>query len=216
MSSTPIVSWNVRDVNDPLKSSISPGMRKFHLAIIGLQETQLQGDTVSFLQYAWVGKAYHSTYYTFSRGASALIHKALAYQELDSLIDISGRFLFLYCKLYTITLILAFVYIPPFSREVLQLLQSYLANKPDTPVIVMGDFNCYLDPKLDRHPPISSPRGGRGTALSRLMAEMGWIDIRRIRNPDSKQFSCFSKTHGSLSHIDLCVGTPNMVGNTLK
>lgn len=101
-------------VNDPLKRTmISTCLRKFHPAIIGLQETHLQGDTVGFLPYAWVGKAYHSTYSAFSRGVSVLIHKALAYQELDSLIDVSGRFIFLYCKLYTISLILAFVYIPP-------------------------------------------------------------------------------------------------------
>lgn len=85
--------------------------------IIGLQETHLQGDTVGFLQYAWVGKAYHSTYSAFFRRLSVLIHKALAYQELDSLIDISGRFVFLYCKIYSVTMILVFVYIPPHSHR---------------------------------------------------------------------------------------------------
>ena len=201
MSNTPIVTWNVRGVNDPLKRvMITAGLKKFHPAVIGLQETHLQKDTVGFLQYAWVGKAYHSTYSAFSRGVSVLIHKALAYQEIDSLIDVSGRFVFLYCKLYMLTLILAFVYVPPpFSREVLQLLLLYLANKPDTPVLIMGDFNCYLDPKLDRHPPVSPPRGGRGTALSRLLLEVGWTDIWRIRNPYNRQFSCSSKTHRSLS-----------------
>ena len=93
------------------------------------------------------------------------------------------------------------------------MLLSYLANKPDIPVLIMGDFNCYLDPKLDRHPPVSPPRGGQGTAPSRLLLEVGWTDIWRSRNPHGKQFSCFSKTHGSLSRIDLCVGTPNLVGN---
>lgn len=77
-------------------------------------------------------------------------------------------------------MILAFVYIappPPYSREVLQLLLSYLENKPDTPVLIMGDFDCYLDPRLDRHPPMSLPKGGWGTALSRLLAEVRWMDI---------------------------------------
>lgn len=102
MASTPIMSWNVQGVNDPLKRTmISTVMRRIHPAIIGLQETHLQDNTVSFLQYAWVGKAYHSTYSAFSRGVSVLIHKAIAYQELDSLIDISGRFIFLHCKIYT-------------------------------------------------------------------------------------------------------------------
>lgn len=213
MVSTPIVSWNVRGVNDPLKRvMISSGLRKFHPAIIALQETHLLGDNVGCLQYAWVGKSYHSTHTAYSRGVSVLIHKALAYQELDSLVDGAGRYVFIYCKVYTLTLIIAFIYIPPpFSREVLQLLLMYLAGKPDVPLLIMGDLNCYLDPKLDRHPPVHSPGGGRGTALSRLVTELGWTDFWRIRNPNTKQFSCFSKTHGSLSRIDLSIGTPNLL-----
>lgn len=111
------------------------------------------------------------------------------------------------------TLLLAFVYIPPpFSRDVLQLLLSYLANKPDVTVLIMGDFNCYLYPRLD----IPPSRGGRGKALSRLLSEVGWMDIWCMCNSDKKQFSCFYKTHGSLSRIDLCVGTPNIFIYTSK
>lgn len=166
-------------MNDPLKRSIiSSCLRKFHPAIIGLQETHLLGDTVGCLQYAWVGKSYHSTHSAYSRGVSVLIQSAgLPGDRLDS--GRSGRFIFIYCKLYTLTLLLAFICIPPpFSRDVLQLLLSYLASKPDIPVLIMGDFNCYLDPRLDRHP----PRGGRGTALSRLLSEVGWADFWHTRN----------------------------------
>lgn len=140
---------------------ISSCLRKFHTVIIGLQETHLTWDTVHCLHYPWMGKAYHSTHSAYSHGVSVLIHKTLAYQEIDSLVDSSGCFIFLFCKLYTLTLILAFVYIPPpFSREVLQLLLSYLDDKPDIPTLIMGDFNCYLDPHLDRHPPaLPSPEG---------------------------------------------------------
>lgn len=77
MVSTPIVSWNVRGVNDPLKSTmISSGLCKFYPAIIALQETHLLRDNVSCLQYAWVGKSYHSTHTAYSRGVSVLIHKS--------------------------------------------------------------------------------------------------------------------------------------------
>lgn len=83
----------------------------------------------------------------------------------------------------------------------LQLLLSYLASKPKVPVLIMGNFNCYLDPRKNRHPPISPLKGSRGTALSRLLFELGWTATWCIYNPDTKQFSCISKTHGSLSRI---------------
>lgn len=37
------------------------------------------------------------------------------------------------------------------------------------------------------------------------------MDIWPLCNQNMRQFSCFSKTHGSLSWIDLCVGTSHMV-----
>lgn len=39
--------------------------------------------------------------------------------------------------------------------------------------------------------------------------------IWRHRNPTAKQFSCFSKAHGSLSRIDLAVGNPAMLSSVL-
>ena len=185
MATTPIVTWNVRGVHDPLKRTmIRSGLKKFLPAIVGLQETHLTKDTVGCLGFSWVGKAYHSTHTSYSRGVSVLIHRSLAYQEMDAVVDALGRYVFLYCKLFTVTMILAFVYIPPpFSREVLQLLLSYLGDKPDIPVMIMGDFNACIDPREDRHPPARMPQGNRGTALSRWMGEVGWLDVWRARFP---------------------------------
>lgn len=132
---------------------INSCLKKFHLAIVGLQETHLSKDTVGSLRFSWVGKAYYSTHTTYSRGVSVLVHKSLAYQEMDAVMDSLGRYVFLYCKVFTVTVIFAFVYIPPpFSREILQLLLSYLVDKPDVPIMIMGDFNSCLDPRMDRHP----------------------------------------------------------------
>lgn len=196
---------------------ITSCLRKFHLAIVSLQETHLTRDTVNFLQNPRVGKAYHSTHSAYSCGVSVLIHKSLAFQVLDSLIDPLGCCVFLHCKLFTLTLIIAFVYIPPpFSREILQLLLSYLVDKPEVPILIIGDFNGYLDPRLDRQPPVQPPSGKRGTVLNRLLAEVGWTGVWRLKYPTTKQFSCFSKTHVSISRIDLCVGSSHVLNHVSK
>lgn len=75
----------------------------------------------------------------------------------------------------------------------------------------MGDFNGYLDPRMDIHPPAQPPLGSKGNILSLLLQEVGWIDVWRTKYPTTKQFSCFSKTHGSLSRIGLCVGSPQLL-----
>lgn len=117
-----VVSWNVRGLGDPLKRTIvSTSIRKYLPAICALQEIHLSPDTWSCLNFRWVGRAYHSTHPLFSRGVSVLIHSALDYQELDSVVDSEGRYVILYCRLFSLKCILAFVYIPPpYSHRVLR------------------------------------------------------------------------------------------------
>lgn len=59
---------------------------------------------------------------------------------------------FIHCRLGALTYILTCVYIPPaFTAVVLQLLIFYMDGMSDVPLLVIGDFNCCLDPMLDRH-----------------------------------------------------------------
>lgn len=47
---------------------------------------------------------------------------------------------------------------------------------------------------------------GLGDPLKRTMVEeVGLTNLRRSRNPGERQFLCFSKSHMSLSLIDLCL-----------
>lgn len=66
----------------------------------------------------------------------------------------------------------------------------------------MGNFNGYLDPTLDRHPSAQPLLRGRGTILRRLLQEVGWTDVWWEKQPT---------TRGSLSCIDLCVGSPQLL-----
>lgn len=88
---------------------------------------------------------------------------------------------------------------------------SYLEGGPDLPLLIVGDFNCWLNPYVDKNPIPQAPNPLQGTPLLRLLNEMGWVDIWRHNNPLDKQFSCFSKTYGTLSRIDLAVGNLAML-----
>ena len=128
MAKVSIVSWNVRGMHSPLKRTMLFMCLKFFLpGVICFQETHLTAETVCFLKYMWVGKAYHSTHTSFSRGVSVLVHNALDFQEIDSAADSEGRYVFIHCKIGTLICVLACVYIPPpFKAAVLRLLLSFL------------------------------------------------------------------------------------------
>lgn len=99
-----VVSWNIRGLGDPLKCTmVSTSLRKYLPAICALQETHLIPDSLSCLKFRWVGKSYHCTHPSFSRGVSVLIHGSLDYQELDSVVDTEG-YVILHCQMFSLKL----------------------------------------------------------------------------------------------------------------
>lgn len=207
MTTVTVLSWNIRGLQDPLKRTmVSSLLRKRLPAICALQETHLTADSLSCINFRWVGRAYHSTHTSYSRGVSVLVPGSIDFVELDSELDDEGRYVFLCCKLFSFKCILAFVYVPPpYNNLVLRSLVTFQMKYPETPLYVFGDFNNYTDAVLDKHPPVMGGGGVHRTALGKFIEEVGWRDPWRAKNPGVKQFSCFSKSYASLSRIDLCL-----------
>lgn len=85
-------------------------------------------------------------------GASVLVHRSLDFQLLDSKVEQEGRFMFLLCRVSQLTFILAAVYIPPpLNLTALRALLTFQLGNPGIPLILVGDLNGLIDPKLDRH-----------------------------------------------------------------
>ena len=62
----------------------------------------------------------------------------------------------------------------------------FLAQYPDAYVMCLGDYNMLLDPTLDRHGGVTPKRASRANTLKRLMLEIGWTDLWRTRNPQTR------------------------------
>lgn len=108
MTTVPLVSWNIRGVNDPVKRTmVSTALRKHLPVVCALQETHLVPETLSCLNFAWAEWAYHSTHTSYSRGVSVLIHCSPDFQLLDKRIDSEARYVFLLCRIFQLTCILA-------------------------------------------------------------------------------------------------------------
>lgn len=68
--------------------------------------------------------------------------------------------------------------------------------------IVGGDFNCHLNPLMDRMPADPRVPSKRARALIDTCEEFVFIDVWRTVHPTSKEFTFFSKAYKSSSRID--------------
>lgn len=210
MTAVPIVSWNIRGINDPFRPTMVSTAPWKHLPIICLlPETHLIPETLSCVNFAWVWWAYHATHTSYSRGVSIMmIYRSLDFQLFDKVTqkgDMCSYFAdFSNWRAYLLRCLCMYI----FNAAVLRVLLLYQLGNPDVPLILVGDLNGILDPVLDKHPPpLIGLRGIRPTLL-KFIEEVGWIHPWHFHNPQQKQF-CFSKNHSSLSRIDLCLCTPS-------
>lgn len=128
-------------------------------------------------------------------------------------IDEQGRYIFLFYRIENRACILANMYLPlpPFDLSVLVELTKLALDKPGVLVLVIGDFNMVLDWKLDGFPPGIYTSRIVDSRLPDFLLETGLRDIWRIRNPEARQYSCFSRTQSTLSRIDLVLGNEEII-----
>lgn len=69
-------------------------------------------------------------------------------------------------------------------------------------VIIGGDFNCYLDPVLDRLSTKPPPAITSVGTLNDLIKTRNMVEIWRLQHPTDKEFSFYSHVHKSYTRID--------------
>ena len=71
--------------------------------------------------------------------------------------------------------------------------------------IIGGDFNCPLNPRLDKREGILVPRADVVSAIEGLQTFFNLHDIWRIKNPDIKSYTWSQKS--PLFFVDLIFGS---------
>lgn len=158
------------------------------------------GSRILSLKKPWVGSDFHSTYSSYSRGVSVLVHKALSFVLLDLHLDPDGQYVIIHALCDRLDMIIVGLYVPPPTKMVvLHKIQTIVASYPTSNILIAGDFNMTPNCSADKlHPGLTTD-----TALSRWAEVYGLYDTWRWKNPHSRQFSCHSTTHVTLSRIDL-------------
>lgn len=100
---------------------------------------------------------------------------------------------------------------PPYNVEVLHYVFGKMAQWPNLPILVMGDFNNIMNEEEDRYSTKKGKQKMKRTRFAGQLQEMGLIDLWRIRYPLRREYSCCSSTYGSLSRIDLALGNDNFL-----
>lgn len=209
MASLRLMSWNVRGMGSPRKRlSIFMHIRKYNPHLICLQETHLVPDRISQLRKPWVQWSLHSTYSTYSRGVSLLVHRSLRWEVGLVQKDPEGRYVFVHAWIDSLPYVLLGLYLPPPANlSVLHQAARFAAQFPSATLLCFGDFNLVFDPTFDRFsaspgPSTTSPP----TALAQFLGEMGWHDLWRLNSPSTLVYSCHSTGSNALSRIDYLCG----------
>ena len=120
-----------------------------------LQETHFRNTDVNRIRRSWVGEVFHSRLNSKVRGTAILIHKDISFTAEKIVADPSGGFVIVTGRLlnniYIIVYSLANIYAPNWDDEAF--IKSFFSALPDVDahnLIIGGDFNCVLNPELDR------------------------------------------------------------------
>lgn len=198
------VSWNCKGLNSPVKRSrVLHHLKHLQGKIIYLQETHFKPSVSPRIKCGWVGHSYFSSFNSKSRGVAILIHKSVSFECSHVTSDPGGRFLIVKGKIYDTPVLLVNVYAPNWDNpDFFRQLFSDLPDMSSHFLIWGGDFNCWLNPSLDRSSTKIATITRSARVIKTFMNEFSVSDPWRFFNPAGKAFSFFSHVHHTFTRID--------------
>lgn len=137
------------------------------------------------------------------RGVAILLHKSISFECTKVVTDPNGRYLIVCGKLYQTPVMLINVYGPNWDDE--GFFKSLFSNLPDLSShlpIFGGDFNCWLDPELDRSSVRTCRPSQSAKVIKMFKEQFAIVDPWRFQNPTGKAYSFFSNIHHTFTRID--------------
>lgn len=198
-----ITSWNVRGLRKLTKlKQVINRLKHLRSKIVFLQETHLMASDIPCLEKRWPGQVIYSSYNNYARGVAILVHKSVPFQITQTIQDPTGRYVIAQGNIMLYKVNLINIYGPNEDRpsffEGLLLTVSTLEGL----YIFGGDFNCTLDPVMDRLTGTDISHVQTRRKLTEFIKDLRLVDVWREKNPNKKEFSCHSSTYKTYSRID--------------
>lgn len=198
-----ITSWNVRGLGKITKlKQVLNRIKDLKSKIIFIQESHMTATDVPRLTKRWPGQVFHASLNSQARGIAILIHKLIPFQSIKVIKDPYGRYIIVQGNILSQKINLINIYGPnddsPSFFENLFLTISALEGL----YIIGGDFNCTLDPVLDRSTQLDNTHIKTRKILHNYIHDLRLYDIWIIKNPSKREYSCYSSSYKSHSRID--------------
>lgn len=197
MANIKVISLNVNGLNiDAKRRIIFDHLRKLKADLYLLQETHASDNSVRLWSQEWGGKILANNGTQSSKGVMILFDRSLSFKILNQWHDEEGRILGLDLELAGVVYSLINIYAPTQDRPkeqvaVLNRLEQFLTEMDASNIIIGGDFNCLLNPAIDKNnkTPCNPSTSNVRNKIFMLMEEWGLMDIWRVRNPAKRDYT---------------------------
>lgn len=180
-------SWNIKVLNGAIKcSKVLSHLEYLNTHIGFLQETHLKNSDHPRLCKKWIGRVYHSKFTSKSRGVAIIINKCIQFSPSQTLVDSGGRYVIVSSLLYGLTVTLANIYM--LRIMMINFIQKIFSLLPDlnTHYLIMGgDFNCALNPFMDRSSNKPTQPSKSAITLQSLLNICSQADVLHFFNPSA-------------------------------
>ena len=212
-----LVSPNVTGINNFHKRrAIFTWCRKRKADVIFLQETHSKEESEKQWMNEWGGKIYYSHGSPNSCRVAVLITNGFNCTIQNTIIDPSGHFIALKVDVEDKVNVLINIYAPnkdkvtcKFFTNLHNTLQTENLDCEEN-IICGGDFNCPLNPKLDKKGGIMVPRKMVIDNIECLQSELDLVDIWRIKNDQTKSYLWSQKSPQIFCHLDYWLVSNNL------
>ena len=212
-----LVSLNVKGIsNFKKRRTMFTWCRKRKADIIFLQETHSTIKTDSQWKNEWGAEIITCHGSSNSRGVAILFKNGFDCTIHQRILDPLGRYIILKIDIKDKTYVIINVYAPNKDKDLISFFNNLLATllkenlESADNIIIGGDFNCPLNPDVDKKGGILFKRKSVTACIECLQSQLDLVDIWRIKNPDTKSFTWSQQSPRIFCRLDYWLVSNNL------
>ena len=211
-----LISLNVKGIsNFKKRRSIFSWCRKRQADIIFLQETHSTVQTDTQWTNEWGAELHTSHGTSNSRGVAIMIKSGFDCTVCQKIVDPLGRYIILKAVIKETSYVLINLYAPNKDKEIINFLKNLVIilrneNLDSENIIMGGDFNCPLNPVVDKRGGILNQRKSVTACIDCLQTELDLVDIWRVKNPETMSFTWSQKSPRIFCRLDYWLISNNL------
>lgn len=212
-------SFNCRGFNVPEKrSQILYQFHKMRSNILLIQEMHYHTGSIPALGNRYYHNWFHSTNpHAKSKVVYIAFHKSFNPEVLDSLIDVTGHFIFLKLKLNNFLFTLGKIYAPNMDQaRFLSSVPTRLSSFGGYCFIISGELNIAHSPSADTSSDKSFVPFSSLTCIKSLLHSSHLVYVWHIQHTTESDYSHYSAVHNSYSRLDHFLISQSLLDTTLQ